>query len=428
MIGYLITGIVSTAVSITLAAVGHVPAAALCGVIACWCTHRVYKALQRSRTNIITILKAIENNDNTYSLYTPKGGSSTESELNQTLNRIKDILQSTREEIRQNEEFLSHVISEVPTGIIITTPEGTIKIINPSALRLLSLPIVTHLHRIGQIYPEISLTLSQMNENDSKTVTIFTEKESRSLHLGKKCLSSASSPLHIYTIQDIGDELDQRETDSWIALIRVMTHEIMNSIAPIRSISEVLLSTVPQGLISERQVLDAVTSIHGTSDTLIKFVSDYRKFSSVPTPQPQILSVQELVQRTRTLLAQEIKGKNIHFGTHLDPALPTITADPELTTQVLLNLFKNAIEATPYGGSLTVTSKVKGNLRPTIEVYNSGEPIPDEIKSQIFIPFFTTKEGGSGIGLSLSRYIMRLHGGNLRYRPLPDGVIFVMEF
>lgn len=424
---HLILCFVLTVAGIALAAIGHLWAAVACGAVALVITVRLYRAVRRSRANILTVLQAIENNDHTY--YLSEGGAlDSDRRFNETLNRIKHIIQTAREEVRQNELFLTKIIEQVPTGIIITTPEGTVKFINRAALRHLSLPVMTHLHRIGQVYPELFGLLSSMGDNDSRSFTIHTEKEARSLVFERTTITIATGTVHIYSIQDIEDELARRETDSWMSLIRVMTHEIMNSIAPIRSVSEILLSDMRETKKEDEATIQAIETIHDTSEGLIRFVEDYRKFSAVPQPQPSRIDVQKVVGQAVLLKEADFEDKGIAVKVSVADELSTLTADTNLIMQVLHNLLKNALEATPPDGRVHITAELSPARRPMIEVFNTGAPIPDEIKDYIFVPFFTTKDGGSGIGLSLSRYIMRLHGGNLRYRPHTDGVAFVMEF
>lgn len=424
---HLILCFVLTVASILLAAMGHLWLAVACGALALVITLRLYRAVRRSHANILTVLQAIENNDHTYYL-SENGALASDRRFNETLNRIKLIIQTTREEVRQNELFLTKIIEQVPTGIIITTPRGAVRFINQAALRHLSLPIITHLHRIGQVYPELFDLLSSMTDNDSRSLTIHTEKEARSLVFERTTITIPTGTVHIYSIQDIEDELTRKETDSWMSLIRVMTHEIMNSIAPIRSVSEILLSEMRVAKKDDEATIQAIETIHDTSEGLIRFVEDYRKFSAVPQPQPGRVDVQKLIAGAVFLKEVDFRDKGIEVKVSVADELSALTADTALIMQVLHNLLKNALEATPLGGEVRITAQLNSSRRPTIEVFNTGAPIPDEVKDYIFVPFFTTKDGGSGIGLSLSRYIMRLHGGNLRYRPHTDGVVFVMEF
>lgn len=420
---YLILSIALITAAITLAAMGFIWGAILCGLLASLLMMRSYKVFRKSQQNIITVLKAVENNDHTFYLKENNGESSNKG-FNQTLNQIKHLIQETQKEVRDQELFLSQIIEQVPTGIIIMNEEGSVRFINQSALTYLSLPVITHLHRIRQVYPELYDAIIECPENESKSVVIQTEKEIQQLIVEKSHTSLASEVVTVITINDFNSELEQRETDSWISLIRVMTHEIMNSIAPIRSISEILLS---QEQNQNEEIYPAIKTIHDTSDRLIRFVDDYRKFSSVPQPQPSELLLEPLIAESAALIMGDLKAKSIALNIDLSAEVEVISADKNLMMQVLQNLLKNALEATPEGGIIEITSGRTVSKKLFIQIFNSGEPIADDVRPYIFIPFFSTKAGGSGIGLSLSRYIMRLHGGNLRYVSHPKGSSFLLE-
>lgn len=420
---YLILSIALITAAITLAAMGFIWGAILCGLLASLLMMRSYKVFRKSQQNIITVLKAVENNDHTFYLKENNGESSNKG-FNQTLNQIKHLIQETQKEVRDQELFLSQIIEQVPTGIIIMNEEGSVRFINQSALTYLSLPVITHLYRIRQVYPELYDAIIECPENESKSVVIQTEKEIQQLIVEKSHTSLASEVVTVITINDFNSELEQRETDSWISLIRVMTHEIMNSIAPIRSISEILLS---QEQNQNEEIYPAIKTIHDTSDRLIRFVDDYRKFSSVPQPQPSELLLEPLIAESAALIMGDLKAKSIALNIDLSAEVEVISADKNLMMQVLQNLLKNALEATPEGGIIEITSGRTVSKKLFIQIFNSGEPIADDVRPYIFIPFFSTKAGGSGIGLSLSRYIMRLHGGNLRYVSHPKGSSFLLE-
>lgn len=424
---YIILSLLLTVSIILLTSLGYLWGALLCALAVGLITVRLYLAVLKSRRNILTVLRAVEHNDYSFQLSTSRR-TSGDSEVNRTLNRIKEIIRDAREEVRQHEAFLGVIIEQVPTGIIITTPQGHVRLINRSALRLLSLPVLTHLRRLDSLYPELYHTLTAQPGEGSKAVTIHTEKAIHHLSVESTSVVLQAESVRIVILHDIENELDRRETDSWIALIRVMTHEIMNSIAPIRSVSEVLLSSMRNATAPDEVTIGAVETIYNTSDTLIRFVEDYRKFSAVPQPQPVPFDLTKLLEQAVRLHEPELQRKAISVDIVTDGAPEVLTADPTLVMQVLHNLIKNAVEATPPDGQMTLTAYTADNGRTAISLFNSGELIPDDVKDYIFIPFFTTKAGGSGIGLSLSRYIMRLHGGNLRYRPVRGGVTFLMDF
>lgn len=380
----------------------------------------LYNKLRRHRASVGVILKAIENSDYSYRL-SPQDGRLT----SETLNRIKAIVLSAREDIRTSEAFLTDILSQVPTGVVIIEDGGRVRYANEAALRLLSVPLLGHIRRLESVYPELTTALLGMRDGETTVQTIYSERESRQLGLSLSEVVHKGERLRIIVLSDIEGDLDRHETDAWIRLTRVLTHEIMNSVAPIRSISEVLLSDEELFEVSPSSRA-AIESIYSTSGHLISFVDSYRRFSSVPQPQLARISLIEVVQRALVLLGGEMTERSINLV--LEGEDQEADADAGLIYQVLHNLLRNALDATSRGGEIHIRLQSGAHARPVIEIYNTGEPISEEVRAHIFIPFFSTKEGGSGIGLSLSRYIMRLHGGNLRYRPSIGGSTFVMEF
>lgn len=213
--------------------------------------------------------------------------------------------------------------------------------------------------------------------------------------------------------------------ESWIRLIRVMTHEIMNSIAPVTSLTETLLfafkASGKEPKVSAEDTIEALETIHTTAKGLISFVESYRKFTGIPQPNKQAVALLPLIETVLKLSQESLEEKKIQVALLPFDEQFAVYADESQIKQVLVNLIKNAIEALPGGGSgqLQIRCSVAdGRLR--LDIANNGQPIPEEIVPHIFVPFFTTKDSGSGIGLSVSRYIMRLHGGNLKHYTSED--------
>jgi signal transduction histidine kinase len=246
--------------------------------------------------------------------------------------------------------------------------------------------------------------------------------------------------LLLVAMQNIQNELEEKEMRAWQNLIRVLTHEIMNSIAPISSLAstanELLASDCqvePEGPQTERlrDVCDAVETIEKRSKGLITFIEKYRELTRIPQPQFQIVKVVDLIERVRHLMTEQMTQHNIEFDSGIDPVNLEITADPALIEQVLINLCKNAVEAmaTAEQPKIELMAGTGSQGNPVIKVIDNGRGIPGEVLERIFIPFFTTKQKGSGIGLSLSRQIMRLHKGTLNAESKPGiATIFTLRF
>ena len=241
--------------------------------------------------------------------------------------------------------------------------------------------------------------------------------------------------MKVITLNNIGNELETKEMESWIRLIRVMTHEIMNSIAPITSLSETLLSFHKTSIASEsdenlkRNTIEAFETIHSTAKGLLSFVDSYRKFTGIPKPVVHAFALKPLLEKVLHLERKAIKEKNIISQLIFDKEDIELFADEKLMMQVLVNLIKNAIEAIDSfeNGRITIHTHKLTTGQVTIDICNTGKPIRQDVLPNIFIPFFTTKETGTGIGLSVSRYIMRLHGGKLTHSTSPEGLtVFTM--
>ncbi|MGD9556814.1 MAG: PAS domain-containing sensor histidine kinase, partial [Mangrovibacterium sp.] len=247
--------------------------------------------------------------------------------------------------------------------------------------------------------------------------------------------------LTLLSVQDINQELDEKELDSWLRLIRVLTHEIMNSIAPVTSLSESLSSyymkdgkMISKEDINEKIIQNTIRGLDIIKEQgkgLIHFVELYRRFTRLPKPDKKPVGVAAMLERTVMLNQNTFGEKQIDYIISVkDPAL-TITADENLISQVLNNLVKNAAEALGEGEGGKIELAAGMNLKNQVEILvkDNGPGIQPEIINEIFVPFFTTRTNGNGIGLSLSRQIMRLHGGSLKVHSVPDKeTVFTMVF
>jgi nitrogen fixation/metabolism regulation signal transduction histidine kinase len=398
-----------------------------------FCFSRLEKCYRRYNQNFNFLLNALENGDYTFHFSETKL-SLHEKEMNMMMNRIKDILSSARKEVIENENFLSLIIESVSTGILIVDDNDIVQRVNRTALDMLGLSVFPHLNQlraINETYPEL---FHRLKSGDNVQITLATEREELQISLQVSQIRLKRGMMRIITLSNIGNELEMKEMESWIRLIRVMTHEIMNSIAPITSLSETMLflhrdaASSPEHL--RQNTLEAFETINSTASGLLSFVESYRKFTAVPKPKKQDFSLNILLDKIIKLHETSIRQKNIDLTVSLPDAV-TLSADENLTSQVLINLVKNAIEAVEDDRERKITLSVSHPApdRLSIHVANSGNPIPADVLPHIFVPFFTTKPSGSGVGLSVSRYIMRLHGGKLQHSVSKDGMtVFSMIF
>lgn len=403
-----------------------------CLLLALYSFARLRKNYSRYNSNLLFLLNALENGDLSFHFSTGKL-SRRETELNAMLNRIKDILSSARLQVMENEKFMGIIVESTAAGIFIAEENGSIRIANGAALRMLTLPVFTHLKQLNNIERTYYDLFDGMEPGKPVQVKIANEREELLISVRLTRVKIRGMSLRIFSLTSIGNELEAREMESWVKLIRVMTHEIMNSIAPISSLSDTLLEEYrdtagpPDRLLLENTV-EAFETINSTARGLLSFVESYRRFTGVPKPELLPLDLNELVTLTTGLESAVFAGRGIEVKTDFTERA-VVSADKTQVRQVLVNLIKNAVEAigeSPDAAINLRTSRAPGQV--AIEVRNNGAPIPRDVEPHIFVPFFTTKETGTGIGLSLSRYIMRLHGGNLKYHRSEGWTVFSMIF
>ncbi len=372
---------------------------------------RLYRHYRRNIKKVTFLFDAIDNGDFSFNFPTEKGFKEDKI-LHKSLNRIKLFLQHTREEQMEREKYYEQILNAVDTGILVVDSHDNILQHNQAALRLLDTDVLTHMNQVkGKLKDE---------------------------HLAKHETQAMLKDKHvrIIALSDVSHELSNQEVDSWIKLIRVLTHEIMNTITPVTSLSETLLTRVTE----DKDLKQGLETIHKTGTELLAFVNNYRRFTHVPQPQPTLFYVEPFLERMALLCNHEVEIE-------VSPKDLLTYADESLLSHVVTNLLKNAVEA--FNGQEKLSAernKQDGNEQGRnkqecrsadlqsaaskkafihlqayanaqesiiIDVSNNAGLIPEDVASHIFIPFFTTKPEGSGIGLSLSRQIMRVSGGSL---------------
>lgn len=341
---------------------------------------RLYRHYRRNLKKVSFLFDSIDNVDFAFRFPT-ENVSKDDRILNQSLNRIKLVLQHARDEQMEREKYYEQIINSVDTGIMVVDGHDKVLQHNRAALRALHVEVLTHLNQV------------RMPLKDNR----LAKHETPAMLRGK--------PVRIITLSNVSQELSNQEIDSWVKLIRVLTHEIMNTITPITSLCEILLKKVMLPSSSAREeLLTGLSTIHKTGAELLSFVNNYRRFTHVPTPHPSLFYVEPFLKRMVTLCGHE--------------AVMTVTpkdliayGDESLMAHVVTNILKNAVEA----GAAHIWLKAYSDEREAIvmEISNDAGLIPEDVEAHIFVPFFTTKKEGSGIGLSLSRQIMRVCGGSL---------------
>ena len=404
----------------------------LCLILEVPVVYNLISYLNTTNRKISYFFDSVQNNDSTL-MFPTNISNKPINELYKQMNRVNARIQQLRIESQQNEQYFQTLIEHVGTGIVTFNSKGFVLHANSSARKMFGMEVFTHLHQLERINRSLYQAVLNIKPFEKRMVSIATERGTNELSLKAVSFKTQKEELVLLSVQDIRNELDEKELDSWMKLIRVLMHEIMNSIAPITSLSQSLsnLFTIdgreilPQE-INEKTIRSTVRGLNVIGEQgngLIQFVESYRKLTRLPKPEKKLFKIEDLINRIKVLYSSLENSNRVKLTVVINPPEMELFADENLISQVMLNLLKNAIESLKIRekeGSIRVTVDVTANNHPEICVSDNGPGIPPEIMEQIFVPFFTTRESGSGIGLSLSRQIMRLHGGSLQVRSLPD--------
>jgi two-component system, NtrC family, nitrogen regulation sensor histidine kinase NtrY len=385
-------------------------------------------------------LEAIQNHDSTLKFPENISGKPIR-QLYQRMNKVNEQIQQLTIENQQREHYFQALLEHAATGLVTFDPHGFILHANSAAKKMLSTEVLTHVKQIERINTRLFQTILNIKPMEQRLVSVTTERGTIQLSLKATSFKSGNEELTILSIQDIRNELDEKELDSWLKLIRVLMHEIMNSIAPITSLSESLYKQfmvdgqpVPNEEINEKTVettLRGLNVIKEQGHGLMSFVESYRKLTRLPKPDKKLFKVTDLLSRIKVLYQSLANSEKVALSVSVSPPDLELFADEGQVSQVLINLLKNALEANESNpeGKIRVIARLNGTQRPEICVADNGHGIPEEMMDEIFVPFFTTRENGSGIGLSISKQIMRLHGGSLKARSLPNqGTEMIVAF
>lgn len=360
-------------------------------------------------------------------------------ELNQSLNRVNELIQEVHLQLQIREKYYQEILKQANIGIMTFNEKGHVLFSNPTLEKLFNYRPLNHIKQLKQIDPKLYEIFQTFRPFERKLFQLTNEREQIQLALKSTPVILEENPFLLVVVQDINQELDEKETDSWVRLIRVLTHEIMNTITPITSISESILKYYrsPNGDVVEQLDIDKISSatkglevIKSQGNDLMDFVQSYRSFLNVPKPDKNIVSGKKLFEKVKVLMHRDLsEGIDIQWMYQTNGI--EFFVDEKQLTQVLINLIKNAIHSleNESSGVVQVIAGVNDQQRKYILVRDNGPGIPQELIDEIFVPFFTTKENGTGIGLSLSRQIMQLHGGTLKLYSNPNiETLFTLTF
>ena len=384
-----------------------------------WTVWGFYRFYTYNNRKVAFLLDAIENHDSAVHFYEQVVDKDS-SQVNVMLNRIARILHNVKQETIQREKYYELIMDFVETGIVVIDDKGTVFQKNQKALKLLGMEVLTNVRQLSRVSEHLEKAFAEAHSGQKLQVEYATERGLMHLSMRVSGMVIQDKQLHIIALNDINHELDEREIDSWIRLTRVLTHEMMNSLTPVTSLSETLLA-LPGAQVDE-ELRQGLETIRTTGKGLVNFVMSYRKLTRLPSPEPTLFDVYPFLLRMVQLAKHQHPCPNIRITLEKISEDLMVFADESMLAQVMTNLLKNAIHAigASEDGEIRLRAFVDDQDMIHIEVSNNGPEITPEMAEQIFIPFFTTKEDGSGIGLSLSKQMMRLQGGSISLLPYRD--------
>ncbi len=397
--------------------------------------------VDRTNRELASFLESIRYSEFTRSFQIGNIGSSFD-ELSAAFNDVMNDFQQVRSEREEHFHYLQSIVQNIDISILAYQRDGTVEMINPAAKKLFQINTLRNINKLRALSDDLAETLLTINPGENRLVKVQDEEDILQLAIYATEFKVKDKLILLSTVKNIQNVLEEQETAAWQKLIRVLTHEIMNSIAPISSLSftvESMLKQFTTGGKGAREIdLDTVKEIQGALQTinkrstgLMNFVETYRSLTKIPEPNFTQVRMQELIDNVHTLMKKEVQDKNIHLINTVEPATIELTVDEQMIEQVLINLVKNSIQALEgkEQGTIHIRGFYNKRGRPTIQVIDNGQGILSDVIDKIFIPFFTTKRSGSGIGLSLSRQILRLHGGTITAKSDPgEETIFTMTF
>ncbi|MEN8157854.1 MAG: ATP-binding protein [Bacteroidota bacterium] len=397
--------------------------------------------VDRTNRELASFLESIRYSEFTRSFTIGDSGSSFD-ELNTAFNDVIKDFQQVRSEREEHFHYLQSIVQNIDISILAYQRDGTVEMINPAAKKLFQVNTLKNINKLRSLSEKLANTLLSINPGENKLVRVQDEEDILQLAIFATEFKVKDKVILLSTVKNIQNVLEEQETAAWQKLIRVLTHEIMNSIAPISSLSSTVESMVKPYATGKKsppdikietvnEIQGALQTINKRSTGLMNFVETYRSLTKIPEPVFEVVSMQALIQNVHTLMKKEIEQKNIALSATLKPETIEVQIDEQMIEQVLINLVKNSVQALEgcKEGEIQIRGFYNKRGRPTIQIIDNGQGILDDVIDKIFIPFFTTKRSGSGIGLSLSRQILRLHGGTITAQSRPnEETIFTMTF
>jgi nitrogen fixation/metabolism regulation signal transduction histidine kinase len=380
---------------------------------------QLFNLIDKTNQEVASFLANIKYNDYAVRFSESKAIGESYQDLHKSFNLVNEKFRDIRSEKEMQFQYLQAIVEHVDTGLICFNEENKTVLINRGLQQLLHKSYFPNFESIEKFNPELYEAMKSIAPGERKLVKLIVRNQIVQLAVRKTILQLKDDSLHLYALQNIHAELEEQEVASWQKLIRILTHEIMNSIAPVVSLSETantLMEQNPSPITEhDEDIKKAMEAIQRRSAGLLNFTQNYRQLTKIPPPKFQSCDPVAITERVLTLLQSDLQKKGIKIDRHFKEMRFEAQLDPDLIEQVLINLIKNAMDALHDMVDPVIAIHLfrspDGELE--IQIVDNGPGIPQHLFDEIFVPFFTTKKEGSGIGLSLCRQIIQMHKGSL---------------
>lgn len=436
--------------ALTMAAFGYVviytsliATSVLLGVVLVYQIWSLIRYVEWTNQQLARFLEAIRHHDFSQSFVTLGLGRSFE-DLTTAFSQIAGDFRRTRIEREEQYRYLQTMVEHIGVGVIAFDSGGDVELINHAAKRILGVNHLRNIDRLDDLDPSLPRALRSLDAGQRMLIKVTADYETLQLAIHATKIRRDLRTLTLVSVQNIGSELAEQEMVAWQNLIRVLTHEIMNSVTPIASLAGSVNDLIGREIASAQfqsshavtdeamtDLTDALTTIEKRSQGLLHFVEAYRNLTRIRQPDFKLVSAAELIGRVANLHRGQLAAENSVVRIDVNPPDLELAIDPDLIEQVLINLLLNSIQALDGqpNGAVTLRAGIGRGGKTLIEVIDNGPGIVESAVDKVFIPFFTTKKGGTGIGLALARQIMRLHGGNITVRSIPhERTCFTLTF
>ena len=387
-------------------------------IVAVW---DLVRHLNKTNRNLNEFLVSLQQSG--YSTRFPESGS----EIHRTFNAIIEEFQKLGAEKESQLQFLNTLTENLRVGLMCFNPKGDLVWMNPEARRYIGRPLLRDMEDLRKSNRALHDEIVGMMPGQTLLMKWQSVEKQEELSIHYKSIIIQKETLDIFLIQNVQVEMDAKEVEAWQKLTRVMRHEIMNSMTPIVSLTEAVnqvlnrnRSWTEENKEEYEDVLESLDAVESRSKQLLKFVNAYKDFATTPQIVKEEFEVAGLLDELQSLMHQELDNRNVSMNVAAKPPGLRLNGDKKLLSGILINLVKNSLEAmTDEAGKITISARSYENGQVRLVVEDDGQGIPQDLQDKVFVPFFTTKEGGSGIGLSLSRQLIHLHGGSITVESQP---------